>query len=136
MIKHISDTHTLHHDIRLEEGITTIIHSGDSTSSSNPINNQQEFESFLQWYANIYVKKIVKLAVQYNATYAILSHNHPSGYCMPSKQDMNSTMWIYEALKTVEVKLIDHVIVSDSDFFSMAKSGIMSEIFDSELDTE
>ncbi len=86
--------------------------------------------------ANIYVKKIVKLAVQYNAAYAILSHNHPSGYCMPSKQDMNSTMWIYEALKTVEVKLIDHVIVSDSDFFSMAKSGIMSEIFDSELDTE
>lgn len=62
MIKHISDTHTLHHDIRLEEGITTIIHSGDSTSSSNPVTNQQEFESFLQWYANIYVKNKVLIA--------------------------------------------------------------------------
>jgi DNA repair protein RadC len=86
--------------------------------------------------ANIYVKKIVKLAVQYNAAYAILSHNHPSGDCMPSKQDLNSTIWIYEALKTVEVKLIDHVIVSGKDFFSIAKSRIMNDIFDCELDTE
>ncbi len=86
--------------------------------------------------ANIYVKKIVKLAVQYNAAYAILSHNHPSGDCMPSKQDLNSTMWIYEALKIVEVKLIDHVIVSGKDFFSIAKSGIMPEIFNCALDTE
>lgn len=86
--------------------------------------------------ANIYVKKIVKLAVQYNAVYAILSHNHPSGHCIPSKQDMNSTMWIYEALKTVEIKLIDHVIVGGHDYFSMAKSGIMSEVFDSDLNTE
>ena len=86
--------------------------------------------------ANIYVKKIVKLAVQYNAVYAILSHNHPSGNCMPSKQDLNSTQWIYEALETVEVKLIDHVIVSGSDFLSMAKSGIMPETFDPDLNTE
>lgn len=86
--------------------------------------------------ANIYVKKIVKLAVQYNAVYAILSHNHPSGECLPSKQDLNSTMWIYEALKIVEVKLIDHVIVSGKDFFSIAKSGIMPEISNSNLDTE
>lgn len=62
MIKHISDTHNLHHDLRLEEGITTIIHSGDSTTSKNPVANQQEFESFLQWYANIYVKNKVLIA--------------------------------------------------------------------------
>jgi DNA repair protein RadC len=86
--------------------------------------------------ANIYVKKIVKLAVQYNAVYAILSHNHPSGNCMPSKQDLNSTQWVYEALQTVEVKLIDHVIVSGSDYLSLAKSQVMPELFDVKLDTE
>ena len=86
--------------------------------------------------ANIYVKKIVKLAVQYNAVYAILSHNHPSGNCLPSKQDLESTQWIYEALQTIEVKLIDHIIVSGSDFLSLAKSGIMPNLFDLELDTE
>jgi DNA repair protein RadC len=86
--------------------------------------------------ANIYVKKIVKLAVQYNAVYAILSHNHPSGNCMPSKQDISSTQWIYDALLTIEVKLIDHIIVSGSDYLSLAKSGILSDIFDCDSDTE
>ena len=86
--------------------------------------------------ANIYIKKIVRLAVQYNAVYAILSHNHPSGECMPSQQDLSSTIWIYEALNTVEVKLIDHIIVSGNDFLSIAKSGIMPNVFNLEFDME
>lgn len=86
--------------------------------------------------ANIYIKKIVRLAVQYNAVYAVLSHNHPSGNCMPSKQDLNSTQWIYEALETVEVKLLDHIIVGGNDFISLAKSGIMRELFQDSSDLE
>jgi DNA repair protein RadC len=86
--------------------------------------------------ANIYIKKIVRLAVQYNAVYAVLSHNHPSGNCMPSKQDLNSTQWIYEALETVEVKLLDHIIVGGNDFISLAKSGIMQELFKDRTDLE
>ena len=86
--------------------------------------------------ANIYIKKIVGLAVEYNAVYAILSHNHPSGDCMPSKQDLSSTRGIYDALNTVDVKLIDHIIVCGTDYFSIAKSGIMQEIFDTGFDTE
>lgn len=86
--------------------------------------------------ANIYVKKIVRLAVQYNAVYAILSHNHPSGNCMPSRQDMEVTRWIYGALQTVEVRLTDHIIVSENDYFSIAASGIMPELFGSEKETE
>lgn len=62
MIKIISDTHTMHRDLRLEEGITTIIHCGDSTNSKDIINNQKEFEDFLIWYANIYVKNKVLIA--------------------------------------------------------------------------
>lgn len=86
--------------------------------------------------ANIYVKKIVRLAVQYNAVYAILSHNHPSGNCMPSRQDLDTTHWIYDALQTVEVQLTDHIIVSENDFFSIANSRMMPELFDSGNDTE
>ena len=84
--------------------------------------------------ANIYIKKIVRYSVQYNAVYAILSHNHPSGSCLPSKQDISTTRWVYEALDTVEVKLIDHVIVSGNDYLSIAKSKIMPEIFNTELE--
>lgn len=84
--------------------------------------------------ANIYIKKIVKFSVQYNAVYAILSHNHPSGSCLPSKQDISTTRWVYEALDTVEVKLIDHIIVSGNNYLSIAKSKIMPEIFNTELE--
>lgn len=84
--------------------------------------------------ANIYIKKVVRLCVQYNAVYAILAHNHPSGNCLPSKQDIHTTSWVYEALETVEVRLIDHIIVSDNQYLSMAKSKIMPELFNQELE--
>lgn len=84
--------------------------------------------------ANIYIRKIVRLAVQYDASYAILSHNHPSGSCLPSKQDLSTTQWIYEALDTVEVRLIDHIIVSGNDFLSIAQCKLMPELFNQELE--
>lgn len=84
--------------------------------------------------ANVYIKKIVRLSVQYDASYAILSHNHPSGSCLPSKQDLSTTRWVYEALDTVEVRLIDHIIVSGNDYLSIAKSKLMPELFNSELE--
>jgi DNA repair protein RadC len=86
--------------------------------------------------ANIYIKKLIRLSVRYNAVYAIVSHNHPSGNCLPSKQDLSTTQWIYTALDTVEVRLLDHVIVSGNNFLSIAKSKIMPEIFGLHSDTE
>ena len=86
--------------------------------------------------ANIYIKTIVRLAVRYNAVYAILAHNHPSGECLPSKQDLDTTRWVFEALETVEVRLIDHIIVGGNDYVSLANSKIMPELFNPELDLE
>lgn len=85
---------------------------------------------------NIYIKTVVRLAVRYNAVYAILAHNHPSGECLPSKQDLDTTRWVYEALETVEVRLIDHIIVGGNDYVSMANSKILPELFHPELDLE
>jgi DNA repair protein RadC len=84
--------------------------------------------------ANLYIKKIVRISVQYDACYAILSHNHPSGSCLPSKQDLSTTRWVYEALDTVEVRLIDHIIISGNDYLSIAQSQLMPELFNSELE--
>ncbi|HEX3017708.1 MAG TPA: DNA repair protein RadC [Caproicibacter sp.] len=86
--------------------------------------------------ANIYIKTIVRLAVQYNAVYAILSHNHPSGECLPSRQDLSTTRWVYEALETVEVRLIDHIIVGGNDYLSMAQSKMIPELFNPEQNME
>lgn len=72
--------------------------------------------------ANIYIRKIVQSAVQYEATFAFLAHNHPSGELLPSVQDLSATKLIYEALNSVDVQLVDHIIVSQNDYLSLKQS--------------
>lgn len=86
--------------------------------------------------ANIYIKTVVRLAVRYDAVYAILAHNHPSGECLPSKQDLDTTRWVFDALETVEVRLLDHIIVGGNNYISLANSRILPELFNEELDME
>ena len=86
--------------------------------------------------ANIYIKKIARTAMEFNSVYAILAHNHPSGNCLPSSQDIDTTRWLHSALLTLEVKMIDHIIVSGNNYLSMAKSGFLPELFGSEADME
>lgn len=78
----------------------------------------------------IYVRKIVELAVRYNAASAILAHNHPSGSTMPSAGDITSTKDVFQALQTVNVWLNDHIIVADGDALSMADCGLMKKLFE------
>lgn len=78
---------------------------------------------------NVYIKDVVRAAVRYDAVSAVLAHNHPSGECLPSKQDLDITRWVWEALNSVEVTLTDHIIVSGEDFLSLAKSGILPDLF-------
>lgn len=72
--------------------------------------------------AGISVRKVVEAALAANATTVILAHNHPSGLAFPSGEDVATTKRIAHALKTVEVLLFDHVIVSDDDFVSLVQS--------------
>lgn len=74
--------------------------------------------------ANISVRKVVELALQYNATTVILAHNHPSGVALPSQEDVMTTRRICKALEAIEVHLADHVIVAEGDYVSMVQSGI------------
>ena len=82
--------------------------------------------------ANIYVQKIVGLAARYQAVYAVLSHNHPSGSALPSPQDLSITSRIFDALRDIDVLLIDHIIVAGRNFTSLKESGLMPHIFTDE----
>lgn len=73
--------------------------------------------------ANIYIRKIVQMAVHYEAVFAFVAHNHPSGELLPSVQDLDATRLIYQALASVEVQLVDHIIVSNEDYLSLKQSG-------------
>ena len=80
--------------------------------------------------ANITIKKIVDFAMKSNSSILVIAHNHPYSTALPSKDDIVTTRRIREALAAVEIKLIDHIIVADDDYISLAQSGEFSNIFD------
>jgi DNA repair protein RadC len=71
---------------------------------------------------NISIRKIVDMALTENATSVVLAHNHPSGVALPSPEDVQATRRIAQALKFVDVTLIDHLVIADGDFVSMTQS--------------
>ncbi len=68
---------------------------------------------------------IMKSALNNLASSMILCHNHPSGNLNPSQQDKNITYKLREAGKIMDVQVLDHVIVTESGFFSFADEGLM-----------
>ncbi len=75
--------------------------------------------------AAAYPAKIAKFALTTNARSVIVSHNHPGGICSPSEKDVSATKRIKQALEAVNVFLMDHIIVTDSGYFSFKFSGLL-----------
>lgn len=73
--------------------------------------------------ADISVRRIVETALHFNVCSVVLSHNHPDGICMPSAEDESTTLRIWKALDAVSVQLVDHIIISGSEYYSMAETG-------------
>lgn len=73
----------------------------------------------------ITIKRVVTEAVNTNATGVILAHNHPGGIALPSQSDKHVTRQAFQALRLINVRLIDHIIVADEDFVSLAESGFI-----------
>ncbi len=77
----------------------------------------------------VYVRKIVSLALSYNAESAVLAHNHPSGNVVPSQGDLSATIEVYYALESVGVRLRDHIVVSGEDHLSMSHTNLPKDLF-------
>ncbi|MBQ5911363.1 MAG: hypothetical protein IIW94_05085 [Clostridia bacterium] len=75
------------------------------------------------------VRDIVAKSIKSNASAVVIAHNHPGGVALPSPQDVELTRFLKDALKTVSVDLLDHVILSSEDYTSMALSSRFSDIF-------
>jgi DNA repair protein RadC len=68
---------------------------------------------------------ILKRALEENAVSLILCHNHPSGSLKPSRADEELTQKIKEAARFFDIKVLDHLIVSEDGYFSFADEGIL-----------
>ncbi len=68
---------------------------------------------------------ILNIALEEGATSIILCHNHPSGNLKPSNADELLTQKIKQAAALMDIKVLDHIIVSTEGYFSFADSGIL-----------
>ena len=73
----------------------------------------------------IHVREIVKLGLSLNAAAIICAHNHPSGNCEPSRADESITQRIKDACAIVDIRLLDHLVVSATDTVSLAERGLI-----------
>lgn len=69
------------------------------------------------------IKMILQKALKHKATGIILAHNHPSGSLRPSRQDDTLTQNLKESCKIIGIKLIDHLVITDTAFYSYADEG-------------
>lgn len=76
--------------------------------------------------ANASIRKIVEIAMACNATSVVLAHNHPGGLAVPSGEDVRTTERIAKTLKTMDVVLMDHIIVAGKEMVSLVDSGLFS----------
>lgn len=79
--------------------------------------------------AGVSVRRFVEIAVRYATTDVVMAHNHPGGTAIPSEQDILVTQRVAQALQTVNIKLVDHLIVADNDWVSLAATPTLQSIF-------
>lgn len=71
------------------------------------------------------VRLILREALSHYASGVILGHNHPSGNCVPSPQDVQITKKLKEAAQWMDIALLDHLIVCEKSYYSFADEGVI-----------
>jgi DNA repair protein RadC len=70
----------------------------------------------------VHPRKVLQRAILCGAVSLLVAHNHPSGVLTPSREDINTTRLLRNACDAVGIKLLDHLIVSDTDLISINES--------------
>lgn len=74
---------------------------------------------------SVYPREVVKQALMRNAAAVVLAHNHPSGEATPSRADEALTRRLKDALGLIDVRVLDHVVVTAQKCLSMAEEGLL-----------
>lgn len=77
---------------------------------------------------SVCVAKIVSEALKCGATGVVLAHNHPRGLALPSGEDLAVTQEVYQALRLVNIQLLDHLILNDGEYVSFAQTNYLENI--------
>ncbi|EGR2607985.1 DNA repair protein RadC [Vibrio alginolyticus] len=94
------------------------------------LDNQHQLISYEELFfgtidaASIYPREVLKTALNHNAAAVIFAHNHPSGIAEPSQADKRITQRLIDALKLVDIRVLDHIVVGE-DCVSFAEKGLI-----------
>ncbi|MBU1565323.1 MAG: DNA repair protein RadC [Proteobacteria bacterium] len=75
----------------------------------------------------VYPREIIKKALDFHAAALIIAHNHPSGSLQPSPQDMKLTRSLYLLCSSMQIQLLDHLVIGDGSY-SYADNGLIADI--------
>ncbi|MCX5781198.1 MAG: DNA repair protein RadC [Elusimicrobia bacterium] len=73
----------------------------------------------------VYPRKVVEYALLNKAAGVIIAHNHPSGSLKPSEDDLKTTSAVKNALETVDISLLDHVLITKNGYLSFKEKGML-----------
>lgn len=94
----------------------------------DPQNRMIAFERMFQGtltQTSVYPREVALAALAHRASAVVLAHNHPSGVVQPSRADQTLTQTLKGSLALVDVRVLDHVIVSGDKALSMAEKGLL-----------
>jgi len=75
--------------------------------------------------ANVHLREVVRRCLAHNAAAVIFAHNHPSGIAEPSQADKEITLELKRALRMIDVRVHDHLIVGANATASLAQAGFL-----------
>jgi DNA repair protein RadC len=73
--------------------------------------------------ASVHPREVAKISLLSNAAAVIFTHNHPSGIAKPSQADFSITNRLIDALRLIEIRVLDHIIVGMDSAYSFAEHG-------------
>ncbi len=78
---------------------------------------------------SVNLRLLIQTAVSYPTTAVVLAHNHPGGTALPSSDDYASTIQIRDALSSLDIRLVDHMVFAQDDYISMRKTPFFATAF-------
>jgi DNA repair protein RadC len=94
--------------------------------SQNRLRESQDLFSGTINASAVFSREVVEAAIRHHATALIFVHNHPSGNPAPSQADKTITRELVLAAATVDIKVLDHIIIGGDSYYSFASEGLMA----------
>ncbi|WP_022851363.1 JAB domain-containing protein [Limisalsivibrio acetivorans] len=73
----------------------------------------------------VFPREVAEASLKYRASFVIIAHNHPSGSLTPSKEDIDITSRVQMALETLDIALLDHIIVTEEAYLSLRQHDLI-----------